>query len=273
MGRSTGRVSRGEGMSRPPQVRTRSRPAPPDGYWLGGRHPVAAALADGRVRRLIVAAGATGLEDTERAARQAGVPVERVERAELERMAGSDAQGCAAWVRLLPTVSVDTLIATCAKRTPALVVACDHLQDPRNLGAIARTAVAVGAVGLLVPERRAAPVGPVVERVAAGTLQALSVAVVANLPDALERFRRARFWVYGAAADGDQRYDRCRMDPRTVLVIGAEDRGLAPLVRRHCDATLRLPLCPPVQSLNASAAAAVLLYEWARHYGDREPHD
>ncbi len=255
-------------MSRPAAGRNPPRTPQPDAYWLGGRHPVAAALAAGRVRRLVVAAGATGLEEAERVARQAGVPVERIGREELDRLAGGDAQGCAAWVRPLPTVSVDTLIADCARRTPALLVACDHLQDPRNLGAIARTAAAVGALGLIIPGRRAAPVGPVAERVAAGTFQALRVAVAVNLPEALERLRRARFWVYGAAADGAQPYYRCAMDPRTVLVIGAEDRGLAPLVRRHCDATVRLPLRPPVESLNASAAAAVLLYEWARRYDD-----
>ena len=258
-------------MSRPPQLRPRARPAPPDGYWLGGRHAVAAALEDGRVRRLVVAAGAAGLEDAERAARHAGASVERMVRSELDRLAGGDAQGCAAWVRPLPTVSVDDLVAAGAQRPSALVVACDHVQDPRNLGAIARTAAAVGAVGLLLPERRAAPIGPAVERVAAGNLRALRVAVVANLPTALERLRRARFWVYGAAADGEQLYHRCAMDSRTVLVIGAEGRGLAPLVRRHCDMTLRLPLRAPVESLNASAAAAVLLYEWARHHGEADP--
>lgn len=226
-----------------------------------------AALARGRVRRLAVLPGAGGLDRLIAEAAGAGIPLLRLGRAELDRLAGGDAQGCAAWVDPLPSVDLDDRLAAIDPRAPALLVACDHLQDPRNLGAIARTAAAVGAGGLIIPDRRAAGLGAGAERTAAGALQALPCILVHNLTWALDRCRATGFWCYGAAADGALDYAEADFAPRTVLVLGAEGRGLAPLVRRHCDALVRLPMRGGVQSLNAAVAAGILMYEWVRQAG------
>lgn len=238
--------------------------APSDTVWLTGPHVVAAALERGRVRRLALLADGHGLERLELAARGLGVPVERMPRSALDQLAGGDAQGCAALATALSTVDLDDLLASVADERRVLLVALDHLQDPHNLGAIARTADAAGATGLLLPSRRAAGISAAAERASAGGLQWLRAAEVHNLGVALQRCQEAGFWVYGSAPDGEVDYRQADFAPRSVLVVGAEERGMAPLVRRHCDRVLRLPMFGHVASLNASVAAALLMYAWAQ---------
>lgn len=233
-------------------------------YWLSGRQAVAAALRRGRVHRLVLAADAGGLEALAAAALAARVPVERSPRAAVDRLADTDAQGCAALVDPIAPVALEECLAAVAPGAPALLVACDHLLDPHNLGAIARTAEAVGAAGMIIPERRAAGLSAGAERSAAGALQSLPCALVHNLPWALDRCRAAGFWTYGAAVDAPADFAQVGFAPRSVLVVGAEAKGLAPLVRRHCDALVRLPMRGSVQSLNAAVAAGVLMYAWLR---------
>lgn len=234
------------------------------GYWLSGRQAVLAALQRGRVGRLLVAEGAHGLDVLLAAAEAAGLAVERMQRDALDRLAATDAQGCAAWVAPIVPVALETVLADLGNVPRALLVACDRIQDPHNLGAIARTAEAVAAAGLILPEHRAAGLSPGAERAAAGALQSLRCAVVHNLTWGLDRCRAAGFWTYGAAPDGDVDYTRADFAAKAVLVVGAEGRGLSPLVRRHCDRILRLPMWGSVQSLNAAVAAGILMYEWAR---------
>jgi 23S rRNA (guanosine2251-2'-O)-methyltransferase len=236
-----------------------------DGYWLSGRRAVLAALRAGRATRLVVAEGAQGtLGPILAAAAEAGVAAEALPRAEVDRLAGTEAQGCAAWVRRLPPADLDDTLQALQGRSPCLLVACDHIQDPHNLGAIARTAEAAGAAALVLPERRAAGVTAAAERVSAGALQALTHVVVHNVAWALGRCRRAGFWVYGLAPDGAADYAEVEFAPRAVIVVGAEGRGLGTAVRRACDLTVRLPMRGTVESLNASVAAGVLLYAWLR---------
>jgi 23S rRNA (guanosine2251-2'-O)-methyltransferase len=244
------------------------RASGPAEYWLAGRRPVALALRAGRVRRLLLAEGAGGLDELAAQAAAAGVPCLRRPRAEVDRAAGEPAHGCAALVAPPPPAGLDDVLAA-AGTGPALLVALDHLQDGRNVGAIARTAVAVGAAGLIVPSRRAAPLGAAAERASAGTLGALPCAVVHNLSRALDRCRAARFWIYGAASDGSQLHASTDWDRRAVLLLGAEGPGLGPELRRRCDVLVRLPMWGDVESLNAAVAAGILLYEWARRW--REP--
>ena len=233
-------------------------------YWLSGRRPVAAALRAGRALRIAVADGAGGLDELLSAAAERRVPVQRMPRAALDRLADEEAHGCAAEVRPPAPTDLGELLARVPGRQRALLLACDHLQDPQNLGAVARTAEAVGAAGLILPDRRAAGVTAAAERASAGALAALPHAVVHNLSWALDRCREAGFWIYGAAADGAVDYAEADFASRTVLVIGAEGSGLGQVVRKRCDRLVRLPLWGGVESLNAAVAAGVLMYEWAR---------
>jgi 23S rRNA (guanosine2251-2'-O)-methyltransferase len=225
---------------------------------------VSSALERGRVRRLAILEDGRGLDPLAKAAAAHGLAVERLPRRALDTLVGGDAQGCAALVDPLRPVSLDELLAGLSQRRRALLVALDHIQDPHNLGAVARSADAAGAAGLVLPERRAAGVTGAAERASAGALQCLPLAEVHNLVLALERCQKAGFWIYGSAPDGEVEYTRADFAARSVLVIGAEERGLSALVRRRCDRVLRLPMYGQVQSLNASVAAALLMYEWAR---------
>lgn len=233
------------------------------GYWLSGRQAVAAALQRGQVHRLVVADGVRGWEEALRVAAQAGVELRRAPRASVDALAGREAQGVAAWVSPVPAVELEDLLSRAGAR--ALVVVCDHLQDARNLGAIARTAEAVGALGLVVPDRRAAGLAGVAERAAAGALRLLPCVATHNLTWALDRMRRAGFWVYGTAPAGEVvDYRRADFAARSALVVGAEDHGVSPLVRRHCDRLLGVPMVGGTESLNVAVAAGILMYEWGR---------
>lgn len=145
-----------------------------------------------------------------------------------------------------------------------VLVALDQIQDPHNLGAIARSAVNLGAKGLILPDRRSSPVTATAVQSSAGAIQRISIYHVVNLSQALERCRDEGFWVYGADASGKTAWD-ARVIAPMVLVIGSEGYGMRPLVRSHCHELLAIPQSAAgVESLNASCAASVLLYEIAR---------
>jgi 23S rRNA (guanosine2251-2'-O)-methyltransferase len=142
----------------------------------------------------------------------------------------------------------------------ALVVVLDEIQDPRNLGAVARVAECAGANGLVIPERRTAEVTPAACKTAAGAVEYLSVARVRNVADYLDEAKKAGAWVYGAAAEGATGYDEPDYKGRVVLVLGSEGKGLRVKVAEHCDQLIALPILGRVESLNVSTAAAAILY-------------
>jgi 23S rRNA (guanosine2251-2'-O)-methyltransferase len=145
-----------------------------------------------------------------------------------------------------------------------LLVCLDQVTDPHNLGAVCRSAEGAGATGVVVPAHGAATVTPVVARASAGAVEHLPVAVVPNLARYLAEVKSERLWLYGAAGDADTSMWETDLSGGVAFVLGAEGRGLRPLVRRTCDALLSIPLAGAVESLNVSVAAAVLLYEAAR---------
>ena len=138
------------------------------------------------------------------------------------------------------------------------------MTDPRNLGAVVRSAAGAGASGVVVPAHGAAVVTPVVCRASAGAVEHLPVAVVPNLARYLADVKGGRLWAYAAAADGEARLWDIDLTDGVALVLGAEGKGVRPLVRRTCDATISIPLAPGVESLNVSVAAAVALFEARR---------
>jgi 23S rRNA (guanosine2251-2'-O)-methyltransferase len=236
-----------------------------------GLHPVRELLrAGGRVHRIAVADSrdrSDVLAEIRELAAAAGVRIETVPRDELERRAeGLVHQGVVATAAPFPYASLrDALDRAEAAGEPPFLVVLDQVTDPHNLGSIARTAEAAGAHGLVVAERRAAGVTPVVEKTAAGALAHLPLVKVTNLARALRELKAAHVWVVGLDADTDESvHDAALLDEAVALVVGSEGRGLARLTAEECDALVRLPMRGNVGSLNASVAAAIAIYEVRR---------
>ena len=238
---------------------------------IEGRRPVIEALRAGRpISEILIATGSRpsgALAEIVRLANRQGIKVREMPRRELESKAQSrNAQGVIATaVGDFGYVTIDELVerATSAAQ-PSLLVALDGVTDPQNLGAIARSAEAAGAHGLVVGKRRAAPVTPSAEKAAAGALEHLPVAQVTNLARALEALKERGVWIAALDADAEQTiYDFDARDP-VCLVIGGEGEGVSRLVAERADHRLCIPMAGKVQSLNASAAGAIALFEIKR---------
>jgi 23S rRNA (guanosine2251-2'-O)-methyltransferase len=185
-----------------------------------------------------------------------GPEVERVDPHELQGLTGSrEHQGVACLVGDYPYVAPAALLAC------DLLVVLDEVTDPRNLGAIARSALAAGAGGLVLPRHRTAAVTPAAVKASAGATEHLDIAHVTNVVAFLSECKQAGHWVYGAAGDEPRPFGALDLTGKVALVFGAEGRGLRPLVRRACDELGAIPMQGPVGSLNVSVAAALFLYE------------
>ncbi len=237
--------------------RPRGKGERPRGDVLYGRNPVHEALRAGRRR-------VHGVWATAGAAKEPwleGVRVTVAGAGEIAERCGSDAhQGVCAEADRYPYADPGALLAA---ESP-LIVALDEVQDPQNLGAIARSAECAGATGLVILERRSAEVTPAAAKASAGAVEHLPIARVTNLTDFLARAKDAGCWAYGAAGEGGTPYDEPDYAGGVVLVLGAEGRGIRPRVRSACDVVVSLPLHGRIDSLNVSAAAAVLLFEVVR---------
>ena len=221
---------------------------------LYGRNPVREALRAGR-RRIEQVWATERMAEREPWLLAAGARIASAE--EIERRSGSpDHQGVCADAGGYPYVSAPELLAV----DEPFIVALDELQDPQNLGAIARSAECVGATGLIICERRAAAVTPAVVKASAGAVEHLRIARVRNMADFLAAAKQAGAWCYGADAAATTAYDAPDYRGGVVLVMGAEGAGLRPRVAKSCDTLVALPLRGRTESLNASAAAAVLMY-------------
>jgi len=237
---------------------------------LYGRNPVLEALRAGRpARKLVLAQGVQPeprLQEILTLAAQRGIPVEESPRRRVDDIAHTEHhQGIAGYFHSRAPLSLDDLLGTA--RHPALLLVLDGIQDPQNLGALSRTADAVGADGLVIPKHRAATVTPAAAKASAGATEYVPVASVPNLAHALQRIGEAGLWRVGLAAEGSVRYDQVDYTTPVAIVVGAEGEGLRPITRRSCDVVVSLPMLGHVASLNAAAAGAVLLYEAARQRG------
>jgi 23S rRNA (guanosine2251-2'-O)-methyltransferase len=231
---------------------------------LSGVHPVAEALRAGRpFDRIMVARGAGGarIQEIVELARKAGTPVRFEERGALDRLSGTAAhQGVVALGAATAYADIDT-VAEGAQ----LLVILDGVEDPHNLGAIVRTAHAAGANAVVIPERRAAGLTDTVAKAAAGALEHLPVARVVNVNRTLEDLKRRGFWIYGVDERGTEDYNRVAWAEPSVIVLGAEGKGLHQQVRQHCDALVRIPMAGKISSLNVSVAAGIVLFAWKAH--------
>ncbi len=199
-------------------------------------------------------------------AKASGAVIDEVDHRRLDQLThGANHQGIAAQAAPYEYLDLSDMIerAKAASDRPIVIVA-EGITDPHNLGAIIRTAEALGAQGLVIPQRRASGITSVVAKVAAGALETFSVARVVNLSRALEDLKSSGFWIYGTAATASQPVDSVQFDGAIVLVIGAEGEGLSLLTQRSCDALVSIPLQGSTSSLNASVAAGMVLYEVCR---------
>lgn len=232
-----------------------------------GINPVIEALASGtrHFDRVLVVKGLRNrrLAEAMRRATRLGVPLRFEMRETLDRLAGGvPHQGIIAVVSEKPVLTLEALLD--AARQPALVVVLDGVEDPRNLGAILRTAEAAGADGVVLPERHSAGLSETVARASSGALEHVRVARVGNLAQALEALKERGIWVVGFDAAGTERWDAVDLQKPVALVLGGEGRGIRRLVRERCDHLVSIPHFGHVSSLNVSVAAGVALYEAVR---------
>jgi 23S rRNA (guanosine2251-2'-O)-methyltransferase len=238
---------------------------------LYGLHPVEEALRAGKRRfdEVLVARERHDdrLEKLIAQCREKGVRVRSESREQLTQVAETSGhQGVVAYVQPQEFLAIEDLFAAdpANPNTARLVLALDGVEDPQNLGALLRVADGAGVDGVVITERRSAPLSPVAVKASAGAAEHLRIARVVNLVRALEELKRQNLWVVGLDERGSTDYDRFDLTGDMVLVLGREGAGLHDLVKRTCDHLLRIPMAGGVSSLNVSAAGAVVLYEAAR---------
>ncbi len=233
---------------------------------LFGIHAVEEALVAGRAfERIVVARGRHGdrTEEIVRLARSRSIPVRFEDRPQLDRLAGTrEHQGVVALAASKSALELEDLLEKKSER--GLLVLLDGVEDPQNLGAVVRTALAAGADGVVIPERRAAGLTETVSRASAGALEHLPVARVKNLVRAMEQLKEAGYWLVGLDERAPQNYVEADYRGSVGIVLGSEGQGLHELTRKRCDFLVSIPTIGPVRSLNVSVAAGVVLFEIVR---------
>ncbi len=236
---------------------------------LEGRNAVTEALKAGRtIDKVFIADGDTdkGLQRLAAQAKEAGAVIVPVDRRKLDFMSTTHAhQGIIAQVAAHDYYTIEEILAYAESRGEApLLVLCDELADPHNLGAILRCAECAGAHGVIIPKRRSVGLTATVAKASAGAIEYMRVARVPNMNNAIRELKEKGVWVFGTAAEGSQPLYRADLTGPAAIVIGNEGDGMSPLVRKNCDMLLSIPMAGQISSLNASAAAAILLYEAVR---------
>lgn len=247
-----------------PSAREDVKSSSPASNWSYGIRAVESLLTQRpeRVVELWVLSGGHGgpRERIRTRAADARVRIREVEPSNLQRLLGEDVnhQGVAARVHPFEYFDPNRLLTA---EGPQCLLLLDGIQDPHNLGAILRTAVGLGVSGVVIPERRAAGVTPAVHKVSTGAADQIPVARVTNLIPFMESAKEVGFWCYGTVVDGGEAITSVEFPEKTIIVMGSEGSGMRPLVRKHCDALISLPL-EGVESLNVSVATGIFLYAW-----------
>ena len=236
---------------------------------LEGRNALTEALRAGRtIDKVFIASG-----DTDRAlqrlaadAKEAGAVVVPVDRRKLDAMSYTHShQGVIALAAARNYFTIDDLLEEAASRGEnALLVICDELSDPHNLGAIIRSAECAGAHGVIIPKRRSVGLTATVAKASAGAVEFMKVAKVTNINTAIEELKEKGVWIFGTAAEGSIPMYQADLTGPAAIVIGSEGEGMSRLVQKNCDVTVHIPMAGRITSLNASAAASILLYEAVR---------
>ena len=236
---------------------------------IEGRNALTEALRSGRtIDKVFIAAGETdrGLQRLAADAKEAGAVVVPVDRRKLDAMSQSHShQGVIALVAAREYYSVEDILEEAASRGEApLIIICDELSDPHNLGAILRTAECAGAHGVIIPKRRSVGLTAVVAKASAGAVEYMKVARVTNITATIEELKKQGVWIFGTAAEGSIPMYQADLKGPAAIVIGSEGDGMSRLVRQSCDVTVHIPMKGKISSLNASNAASILLYEAVR---------
>ena len=249
-----------------------NRPAEPPQEIEGqleGRNALQEALKSGRtIDKVFIASGETdrGLQRLAAQAKEAGAVVVPVDRRKLDAMSATHAhQGVIAMAAAHVYYSIDDILEEAASRGQApLIVICDELSDPHNLGAILRSAECAGAHGVIIPKRRSVGLTATVAKASAGAVEYMKVARVTNVSAAMQELKDKGVWIFGTAAEGSIPMYQADLTGPAAIVIGNEGEGMSQLVRKNCDVTVSIPMQGRISSLNASAAASILLYEAVR---------
>ena len=253
------------------KYRRPARPEPAEEIegQLEGRNALTEALKSGRtIDKVFIAAGETdrALQRLAAQAKEAGAVVVPVDRRKLDAMSVTKAhQGVITLAAAHEYYTLDDLLQEAADRGEApLLVICDELTDPHNLGAILRSAECAGAHGVIIPKRRSVGLTAVVSKASAGAVEYMKVARVTNISAAIEELKQKGVWIYGTAAEGSIPMYKADLTGPAAIVIGNEGVGMSQLVRKNCDVMVHIPMKGSISSLNASAAASILLYEAVR---------
>ena len=252
-----------------------ARMSPPTDRLTGINAVREALQAGSPIDRIVIARGRqdTRTEEIVQLARGRGIPVRFEDRGQIDRLANSrDHQGVVALAAARAAGSLDDIVAhaNAGGGRSGLIVLLDGVEDPHNLGAIIRTALAAGAHGVVIPERRAVGLTDTVARASAGALAHLPIARVTNLARAMEELKEAGYWLVGLDETADKRYTQVDYTSPVGIVLGGEGQGLHELTRKRCDFVVSLPTCGPVKSLNVSVAAGVVLFEALRQRGAKD---
>lgn len=234
---------------------------------IAGRNPVMEAIRSGRsIESILVAKGerSGSVVAIIAKAKQKNVPVKDVDSKKLDFLAkGINHQGIVAQCAVKEYSTLEDIFALAEERGESpFIIVLDKIEDPHNLGAIIRTAECAGAHGVIIPERRSAGLSYTVEKTSAGALEYMPVVRVKNISAVLQKLKDKGIWVYGADMDGEH-YKKVNFDGAVALVIGNEGKGISPLVAKDCDVIVSLPMKGKINSLNASVAAGILMYEIA----------
>jgi 23S rRNA (guanosine2251-2'-O)-methyltransferase len=233
-----------------------------------GRNSVAEAIKSGRpLDSVMVARGdrSGSIPKIVADAKKAGIVIKEVDPKKLDFVCGhNNHQGIAAFGAVKEYSTVEDIFATAEERNePPFIIICDEIEDPHNLGAIIRTAEAAGAHGVIIPKRRSASLSFTVAKTSAGAVEFMHVARVTNIPQTIDDLKKRGVWVYCADMDGEPFY-KSNLKGAIALVIGSEGNGVGRLVKEKCDVTLSMPMKGKINSLNASVAAGILMYEVSR---------
>lgn len=245
------------------------RQEPENEGQLEGRNALQEALKSGRtIDKVFIAAGDTdrSLQHLAAQAKEAGAVVVPVDRRKLDAMSITRAhQGVIAQAAARAYFSVDDILQEARERGEApLIIICDELTDPHNLGAIIRSGECAGAHGVIIPKRRSVGLTAVVAKASAGAVEYMKVARVTNINSTIEELKKKGVWIFGTAAEGSVPMYQADLTVPAAIVIGNEGEGMSRLVKKNCDVTVNIPMKGRISSLNASAAASVLIYEAVR---------
>ncbi len=233
---------------------------------IEGRNPVIEALkSDREISKLLVLDGSRegSIKKIISMASEKNIMISYVGKNKINSIAESDNhQGVIAYVSDQQYYELNEVVDV--EATNNLVIICDEITDPHNLGAIIRSADAAGATGVVIPKRRSVHVTPVVAKTAAGATEHVKIARVTNLNRAIDDLKELGYWIVGADMDGDRQYFEADLKGKIGLVIGGEGKGVSRMVKERCDFVVKIPMLGQVTSLNASAAASILMYEVVR---------